>query len=171
MYQDAYAECNVARKNPPFVKVLTGIMIAMCVITLLWGFFLLAPLMLAVFLVLLVMNYFQMLNSNLEYEYLYVSGELDFDVIKWQRSRKRIKVVNLDNVTVIAPTKSDRAKAYGGRNLKTVDYSSRTGADTYLIAYKDSGSSDEQLIIFEPDERMINTLKAAAPNKVSTNEY
>ncbi len=164
MYQDSYCECNVKRQTPAFIKFLSGLMIALCVITLIAGFIVFP--MLIVFLILLVMTYFFLLNADLEYEYLYVSGEIDFDVIKWQRARKRLLELNLDNVTVIAPENDDAAKAYSGRKLKSLDYSSNTGSERYLIAFKESGMPEETLIYFEPDEDLINILKAAAPNKV-----
>ncbi len=169
MYQDAYAECNVKRETPTFFKILTYLMIALCVITLIAGL-VVFPLLIA-FLILLAMTYYFMLNSNLEYEYLYVSGEIDFDVIKWQRSRKRILEVNMDAVTVIAPEENDVLKGYMGRNLKAIDYSSGTDAKKYVIVYKDSGKNDEVLIYFEPDGEFIDILKSAAPNKVHVNDY
>ena len=139
-------------------------MVTLCVITLIAGLIFFP--ILFVFLILLVMTYFFLLNANLEYEYLYVTGEIDFDVIKWQRSRKRLLEVNMDNVTVIAPEDSDAAAAYKGRNLKSVDYTSRTDRRRYLIAYKEPGRNEETLIYFEPDGEFIDTLKSAAPNKV-----
>lgn len=164
MYQDSYSECNVPVKTLPLAKVFSALMVVLSAFTLLAGLLFLNPIWLLSFLVLVFLTYLQMMNSHLEYEYIFVSGDMQIDVIKWQRKRKKVMDFSLDNVTVIAKNGSDAARAYSGRSLKVRNFTSHTTDDYYILALKTDG--EEQVVLFEPDEDMLDVLSHAAPSKV-----
>ena len=95
-----------------------------------------------------------------------------FEDLLVRNIKRRIKrcgefhITRNQSTIYISPENDDAAKAYSGRKLKSLDYSSNTGSERYLIAFKESGVPEETLIYFEPDEDLINILKAAAPNMV-----
>ena len=64
------------------------------------------PLALIVFVGLIVLCYFKLPSFDLEFEYLYVNGELDVDKIMSKTKRKRVARIDMDKVELIAPLKS-----------------------------------------------------------------
>ena len=72
---DLYIELLVKKKRTATDTVLKTLLIALTVIAFLAGL-LITPLALIVFVGLLVLDYFKLPGFDLEYEYLYVNGEL-----------------------------------------------------------------------------------------------
>ena len=63
-------------------------------------------------------------NLDLEYEYVYVNGELDIDKIM-SKSKKTFKIFDLTKLELIAPLNSHRMDYHNhNTNLKVLDYSS-----------------------------------------------
>ena len=59
-------------------------------------------------LILGVAAYFILPNLDLEYEYVYVNGELDIDKIMAKSKRKRLKSFDLAKLEIMAPVNSHR---------------------------------------------------------------
>lgn len=161
---EAYAEWLVKKKTPAYYMILKPVMVIVCVIALLLA--VMTPLvgMLAL-LAAAAATYFVFRNSNLEYEYIYVTGQLTFDKIMGQAKRKTVKSVDMEEVQVIAPLNAYQLKDLERSGMKTLDFSSGTpGAKCYgLIMQK---GSETTKIIFEPNDKMLQCLRQAAPRKV-----
>lgn len=83
---DFYTEQLVKRKTPmseKFVVVILGILTVLSVVLVLA-----MPILLFVPVVLAVLTYFANLRTDLEFEYLYVNGELDIDKIMAKDKKK-----------------------------------------------------------------------------------
>lgn len=108
--------------------------------------------------------YFARMNTNLEFEYLYVDKELTIDKIMAQTKRKTVIKVNMERLDVLAPLGSYRLDDYKNRLGKTADYSSGRGdAKRYMLVYE--GQSG---MIIEPGEQLVRMIKNNMPRKVFT---
>lgn len=101
---------------------------------------------------------------NVEWEYIFVDGQLDFDTISGGEKRKTRLRIDFEQVEVVAPAGSHALDAY--KHYKVRDYSSlKKDADIYVIVAKIAEEGLEQ-IYFEPSEKMISLMKEKAPRKV-----
>lgn len=159
---ETYVEWLVKKKTPAymaFLKILT-IMLAVCFIVV--GFLFLPALLIGI--IMAVAAYFVYLNSDLEYEYLYVDKELTVDKVMAKSRRKRVATFDLDKMEIVAPVKSWHLDNYKNRSDKEVDYSSgvENQPDRRFIFFYDG----QKKIIFEPNAEMIKAMQMAAPRKV-----
>ena len=163
---DLYSELLVKKERTMKDKLMKGGMIALVVIFGLAGI-LFMPLLLFVAIALGIVAYFVVIpGTDLEFEYLFVNGELDIDKIMAKSKRKRVKNLNISECDLMAPLNSHRMDYYNGnQNMKVLDFSSgnpehkRFGVITRL---------DGNLckIILEPDEALAQAMKNSAPSKV-----
>ena len=112
-------------------------MIAGIVILVLIG--LVIPLVLIAAIALGVLAYFKMPGLDLEFEYLYVNGELDIDKIMSKVKRKRVGSFDISKAEMVAPVKSHELDYYRqSKDLKVVDCSSgEDHANVYGMVIKD----------------------------------
>ena len=110
--------------------------------------------------------YFVIPKTDLEYEYLFVNGELDIDMIMSKSKRKRVKSLQLAEADLVAPLKSHRMDYYNGnKKMKTIDFSSGIeDHKRYAMIVRDSGETCK--VILELDDELANTMKNSAPSKV-----
>ena len=110
--------------------------------------------------------YFVIPKTDVEYEYLFINGDFDIDMIMSKTKRKKVKSFKLSESDLAAPLDSHRMDYYNGnQNMKVLDFSSgnpehkRLGVITRL---------DGNLckIILEPDESLAQAMKNSAPSKV-----
>lgn len=161
---ESYAEHLVKRKTPPYaylVLAIMGVITAVCVLLAL------TTGILSVILMFLSggATYLLYRNFNLEFEYLYVTGQLSIDKIMGKSKRKKAWEGTMEEIKVIAPSDSYVLKDYRIEGSKKLDFSSHTpGAKTYTIIHQTGPQSAE--IIFEPNDRMLQCFRQTAPRKV-----
>ena len=102
---DLYTEELIARKTSMVEKALRVVMILATALTLVAGI-VISPLVLILFLVLVIVDFVKIPQFDLEYEYLYVNGELDIDKIIAKSKRKRVGTYTVSNMELIAPLSS-----------------------------------------------------------------
>lgn len=103
---------------------------------------------------------------KVEYEYVYVDGQLDFDKIMGNSKRKTDLRIDFEQVEIMAPMKSHALDPYNNSNFKTKDYSSRNPeARPYVIIYRKGENAYR--ILFEPNEKMLDAIKSKIPRKLS----
>ena len=113
-----------------------------------------------------VADYFIIPSLDLEYEYLYVNGELDIDKIMSKQKRKRVFSGDVSSLELMAPTQSHELDHYRSRSdIKKKDFSSgRSDAKTFtMILKKEQGM---EMITFEPGEIILKDMKRMAPREV-----
>lgn len=159
---ETYVEWLVKRKTPAYMTLLKILTIMLTVCFVLLGFFLLPAMIIAVLLG--VAAYFVYLNSDVEYEYLYVDKELTVDKVMAKSRRKRVATYDLGKIEILAPIKSWHLDNYKNRTDKTVDYSSREEKqpDRRFAFFYDG----KQRVLIEPNEEMIKAMQTVAPRKV-----
>ncbi|MBR6044824.1 MAG: hypothetical protein IKP47_04220 [Ruminococcus sp.] len=109
------------------------------------------------------LGYYLVTSLNIEYEYILTNGEVDFDKITAQRSRKRLISVKLN-------TAVDFGKVEEGKTIEDADtYVTATANDPELTDYylrvKHNGYGDT-VIYFTPSEDMITLMKHYFPREL-----
>lgn len=161
---ESYVELLVKKKKTPKDSILKGLMIAGIVILVLIG--LVIPLVLIAAIALGVLAYFKMPGLDLEFEYLYVNGELDIDKIMSKVKRKRVGSFDISKAEMVAPVKSHELDYYRqSKDLKVVDCSSGDDhANVYGMVIKDEKGM--KLVLFEPNQEILDDMRRIAPRKV-----
>ena len=152
---ESYVELLVKKKKTPKDSILKGLMIAGIVI-----------LVLIAAIALGVLAYFKMPGLDLEFEYLYVNGELDIDKIMSKVKRKRVGSFDISKAEMVAPVKSHELDYYRqSKDLKVVDCSSgEDHANVYGMVIKDEKGM--KLVLFEPNQEILDDMRRIAPRKV-----
>ena len=137
---------------------------ALIVVTVLSFFFLLLfPMAMIIPVIMVVVDIVLFKRFDLEFEYLYVNGDLDIDKIMAKQKRKRVFEMNVRDMEVLAPTGSIELQQY--QRTKTYDFSSGVeGARTYEMVTISQGQTVK--IIFEPNKTILEGMKMLAPRKV-----
>ncbi len=162
---DLYSELLV-KKNPTAQDaVIKYGLIVLTVLAVLAGLFI-TPIFLVVAIALGVACYFVIPRTDLEYEYLFVNGEFDIDMVMAKSKRKKVMSMKLSEVDLVAPLDSHRMDYYNGNSrMKTLDYSSGNPQHKRFAVITKNGGENSKIII-EPDEQMAQAIKNSAPSKV-----
>lgn len=162
---DLYSELLVKKESTAKDGIMKYGLIVLTALAVLAGIFV-NPLILLVAVVLGIACYFVIPKTDVEYEYLFINGDFDIDMIMSKTKRKKVKSFKLSEADLAAPLDSHRLDYYNGnQNMKVLDFSSgnpehkRFGVITRL---------DGNLckIILEPDEALAQAMKNSAPSKV-----
>lgn len=162
---DLYSELLVKKESTGKDSVIKYGMIALTVIAVVGGIFV-SPILLIAAIALGIACHFILPKTDVEYEYLFVNGELDIDMVMAKSKRKKVKSLNLTDADLIAPLNSHRMDYYNGNSrMKTLDYSSGNAEHKrFAVIIKTGGESCR--VIIEPDEQMAQAIKNSAPSKV-----
>lgn len=159
----AYAEAGVKRQETTASLALRGLIILGIVL----GVFLMmmGGILSIVGIVLVVALGFIFPKLNVDYEYIYVDGQVDFDKITGKARRKTMLRIDFDQVEVMAPANSHALDEYANKQLEKKDFSSRAkDSKPYVIIVNQNEKRLE--IFFEPNEKMVEMMKQKAPRKV-----
>lgn len=162
---DLYSELLVKKDKTAKDSLLKYGLIVLTVLAVFAGL-IITPLALIIAVALGIACYFVIPKTDVEYEYLFINGDFDIDMIMSKTKRKKVKSFKLSEADLAAPLDSNRMDYYNGnQNMKVLDFSSgnpehkRFGVITRL---------DGNLckIILEPDEALAQAMKNSAPSKV-----
>ena len=112
---------------------------------------------------------FSYLSAGLdrEYEYLYVNGDFDIDVIKNKQRRKRVASYPLAQLVMAAPVGShDLDSLTAAGNVTTRDFSSGQEEDKVICLVYDMDKGRE-MALMNIDEDVIRDIRRREPRKVS----
>ena len=158
---DFYTEQLVKRKTPVSSLLIAGLLILATVLSL--GLIFVMPILILIPVVLIIADVFIIRGMSLEYEYLYVNGNLQIDKIIAKSRRKTIIDMNINELEVLAPKGAAELRQYQG--VKAKNYGSRTNpSGSYEMIYVQSGVKKH--IIFEPNSVIVDGMKMLAPRKV-----
>ena len=102
-------------------------------------------------------------NLNVEYEYVFVNGDLDIDKIMNKARRKRMFSVDADQMELLAPVGAVELMQY--KKIKTYDYTSGK-KDAKIYALIASNKGEVCKVLFEPNETIVEGFFVKAPRKV-----
>lgn len=162
---DLYTEVMVEKKFTGKEMAIKVGLIFLTVLAAVAGLIFFPP-ALIVALVLGVLDYFIIPKLNVEYEYLYVNGELDIDKIYSRTKRKKGSSLNLGKMEIMAPVNSHQLDSYKNNpNIKTLDYSSGL-PDAKVFAMIIPSEKEMLRVLFEPNDIMIKDIRSKMPRKV-----
>ena len=159
---ESYVECLVKAKTSVMAKVFEVLLIAVAVICFL-GMFIIG----IAFIPMIAAGvgaYFVHVQSDLEYEYLYLDKELVVDKVMAKSKRKRVATYGLDRIEILAPVKSYHLDNFKNRDVKVKDYSigEELQPDLRYAMYYEGGEK----IILSPSPELVKIMKNAAPRKI-----
>lgn len=162
---DVYVECLVQAKASALGKFLKFVLIAIAVV---FGVMSIGGILVAVLGAVAagVAAYFVHLNTDIEYEYLYLDKELSIDKVMAKTKRKRVGTYQLERIEIFAPIKSYHLDNFKNRNAKVVDYSigEELQPDRRYVLYYEGGEK----LILSPSEELVKAMKNVSPRKVFT---
>ena len=161
---DSYKEILIKRNTPVGNKILKGLLIALAAISIFIGL-VFWPLLI-VGAVLVVVCWLFVPKLEVEYEYLYVNGELDIDAIYSKQKRKKMGSYDASELEILAPENSHELDSFRNRkDLKVHDYSSmEENAKTFGMVI--NGEKGMELIYFDPNEAILKDMQRIAPRSV-----
>ena len=162
---DLYSEYLVKKKPTALDAVIKYGLIILTVLAALAGLFV-SPVILVLAVILGVVSYLMIPKTDVEYEYLFVNGELDIDMVMAKTKRKKVNTFDLREADLIAPVNSQRMAYYNKNSkLKILDYSSGDESHRrFAVIIRADG--DTCKVILEPDDTMAQAIKNSAPSKV-----
>jgi len=106
-------------------------------------------------------------SQNFEFEYSFTNGDLDIDRIIGKRRRKRELSVSVRVFEIMAPMTEEFRREYESQTIgKTVDASSSPKSESRWFAKYRDESGTTVLLIFEPNERVIEAIRRFIPRKL-----
>lgn len=150
-------------KAPKTALLFKVVMIAACIaavttIPSTYTLGLLLTVVLIIFTVLLFKFY------NAEYEYSLVENDLTVDKIMSRSLRRRCGSYNIARASLITKTDSQEALRRERAQLRTMNYTANEGMENVIVMYTLDNENNEQVrVLFEPNERMLEAIQAAAP--------
>ncbi len=161
-----YCEARAKKKKSARDVLIKGSVIAGIVISILLTLLFGKAVILIVPVVLGILAYFLFPRLNVEYEYVFCDGQLDFDKIMNGENRKHLERIDMDEAVQIAPINSHTLDGYRHDGVKKVDYSSND-SNGHIWGIAMSAGTQKKLYYFEPSEEMIHKMKQKSPRKVS----
>lgn len=163
---EVYAEWLVKRKTPGYMYLAIPLAVVASIVVYILCFFLIPYFGYIIGLVPFVGVYFLWTNSKLEYEYIFVTGELTIDKIISQNKRKRIVALDMANVEMIADLSGHYLDGQmGNNNIKKLNYTSgEKDRKLFGVLYSESGNT--RIYIIEPNAKLIEAIRKSAPRKV-----
>ena len=162
---DTYSELLIKKEVTAKDKMIKVLMIALIALMAVAGL-LITPLAFIVAIALGIAAYFVFPNLDLEFEYVYVNGELDIDKIMAKMKRKRAKSFELSKMEIMAPVKSHRLD-YQNQNTKMKVYDFSSGNPSHKIFAMIIPSDNEICkVLLEPDEELLKNIEKSCPRKV-----
>ena len=162
---DLYSELLVKKDKTAKDSLLKYGLIVLTVLAVFAGL-IITPLALIIAVALGIACYFVIPKTDVEYEYLFINGDFDIDMIMSKTKRKKVKSFKLSESDLAAPLDSHRMDYYNSnQKLKVQDFSSGNPEHKrFAIVCRDGAETCK--VIIEPDEILAKTMRNTAPSKV-----
>lgn len=160
---EQYAEAGVKREKSAGSIIFRVFTILLAIVAFLYSY--ISTIMLIVAILSIVLAIFTFSRTNVEYEYIFCDGQLDFDKIMGNAKRKTKLRIQFEQVEVLAPVGSTALDGYKNVSMPVKDFSSKKkDAKLYVIILREGERKTK--ILFEPNENMINSIKIKNHRKV-----
>lgn len=121
----------------------------------------------AVFALSMYLAFRYVKDQNIEYEYSFTNGELDVDKITGRRKRKSELSVKVRKFDIMAPMVEKYRSEYETQIIiRTVDASTSPKSESRWFARFRDDAGVTTLLIFEPNERLIEAIRKYIPSKI-----
>lgn len=160
-----YAEARAKKKETAKDKLLKFSTWGGMIFCFLVGFLYAKMILMLVGLILMGFGFYLLPKLNVEWEYVFCDGQLDFDRISGGAKRKTMLRVDFEHLVVVAPKNSHALDGYRHNGVAVKDFTSLDeGKNVYGMVI--TGGEQNQLIFFEPSEKMLAAMKQKAPRKI-----
>ena len=163
-HQNAYVEHIVKRKDPGFWKILRVISAALLALSFL--FMMVSPAGILLLAAAGGLFFYVSRNASLEYEYLYIEGDLSVDAIMNRSARKRVVDISKDDLILVAPFRSDSALSELRSGQVKLQDLSGDGPENlkYAVLYR---QNNERLCIYiEMTDALLREMRYYSPSKI-----
>lgn len=159
---DFYTEQLIKKRTDGKDIAMKILLIAVTVISFFIAF--LMPFLLLLPIVFIAVDIFLFRRMDVEYEYIYINGDLDIDKVMHKEKRKHMLSMNVQDMELLAPEGSFQLQSY--RTGKVYDYSSGdpAAAGRYVLVFTRSGETVK--VLFEPNRDLVEGFFLLAPRKV-----
>ncbi len=158
---DYYTEQLVKKQTDMKDILIKAILVAATIVSFL--IIMMYPIGLILPIAMIALDVFMFRRLKVEYEYLFVNGDLDIDKIMNKSKRKKQFSMNVADMDLLAP--ADAVELHQFQNVKTYDFSSRTGqARVYALIVSNQG--EKKKVLFEPNDIIVEGFYMMAPRKV-----
>lgn len=163
---ELYAEAGCKRLNNAKIMLQKAGIIAAIVILFMLSILMGQSILMFVGLIGIVGAVYFFPRFNVEWEYVFVDGQLDFDKIMGNSKRKTALRIQFEQVETVAPVKSHTLDSYNNnRQMKVRDFSSgNPNAKVYALMHREGEKLTQ--ILFEPSEKMLSCMKMKSPRKI-----
>ena len=158
---DFYTEQLIKKQTDTKDTLKKGGLIAVTVLSVFLAF--ITPVGIILPIILIIVDVLVIQSLNVEYEYVFVNGDLDIDKIMNKSRRKRIFSVDADQMELLAPVGAVELMQY--KKIKTYDYTSGK-KDEKIYALIASNKGEVCKVLFEPNETIVEGFFVKAPRKV-----
>lgn len=160
-----YAEAGVKRKDTMLTIGLKALMIIGVLLGLFFMF--IGQIFSIIGLVIIVGVFFLYPKLDVEYEYVFVDGQIDFDRITGKAKRKTMLRIDFEQVEIMAPSTSHSLDSFNNMQLEEKNFTSMDKESKHytIIANVDN---KKMKILFEPSEKMLDMIKQKSPRKLET---
>lgn len=163
MNEDAYAEWLVKRKDPVYAIPAKIGMVLVLIVTLILAMQTLIGTILLI--AAAIATYFVFINLSVEFEYLFVDGDLSIDRVLGKARRKKLLDCKKEEIQIVAPADSYMLKDYEKAGMKVYDCTSRRGeAKIYALIYHKG--ADCVKVLMEPNDRILRSMRYNIPSKL-----
>ena len=116
------------------------------------------------FAVIVILEFFAFVYTRKEFEYSFINGDVDIDMIQGKRKRSSVFSGSCRDISVMAPC--DDKPELAGSFTRTLDASEGKKAENrwYFICERQDGS--RELVYFNPNARLLAAFKGALGRKM-----
>lgn len=162
--KDVYIEWLVKKQQTLTDKLIRIVTMFFSIVSVLLVLLTGQVLIMVVAIVICILTYLAYNHTDIEYEYIYVPGELLIDRIMSKSRRKRVEIIDTGRIEVIAPLNSHNLDGHKHKKYKECDYTSgirEQDSHIFVIYY-----ADGKKILLEPNRDLMVALKNELPHKV-----
>jgi len=164
-YHDVFVEQLVRRRRPGGEALfrMGAIFLGLILITL--AFVLVRNFFPVLFALVVILEFFAFVYTVKEFEYSFISGDVDIDMIRGKRKRSTVFSGSCRDISLMAPCGS-HGEALSGSFTRTVDAAeSARGEDRwFFICEKEDGS--RELVYLNPNERLLEAFSGYLGRKM-----
>ena len=128
---DFYTEQLIKKQTSMKDLVTKAVLAAFAIVSVLTVF--IFPVGLLIPIVVIALVWFLMTRLDVEYEYLYINGDLDIDKIMHKSKRKRLFSANVKEVEILAPADSPQLNQYQRARVLDLSSCSKDGRKYALV--------------------------------------
>ena len=164
-YHDVFVEQLIRRERPGGEFLFRCGMVLLGLVLLAAAYFLAHAFFPFFFALLVILEFFAFVYTVKEFEYSFMNGDVDVDMIQGKRRRKTVCSFSCREAALMAPVEGHEGEL-GGHFTRRLDASiSKKAPDRWMIILEREDGNRE-LLILSPNERLLAAFKGALGRKM-----